>query len=191
MRHVHFAVSPTGPRSSRAFGTRGGPVVVLRWIQFLSLFKMVVVLCRCFQIVDYLCSGSRWESSVGWPRLRGSGGVPVRARGHSVGAIRGRQSPELIIGSLRAFELPGRLCRLFPPARRCRLGAPGSAPASPRAQACPPPAQPPQGLRKGPSPGAKKRPIARASPPNPAERRKPVWGGTQKSVRWPLDRVST
>ena len=35
------------------------------------------------------------------------------------------------------------------------------------------------------------RPIARASPPNPAERRKPVWGGTQKSVRWPLDRVST
>ena len=27
---------------------------------------------------------------------RGSGGVPVRARGHSVGALRGRQSPELI-----------------------------------------------------------------------------------------------
>ena len=46
----------------------------------------------------------------GWPRLRGSGGVPVRARGHSVGALRGRQSPELIrlcAQSLRA----NLLCR--------------------------------------------------------------------------------
>ena len=39
------------------------------------------------------------DRGSGWPRLRGSGGVPVRARGHrghSVGALRGRQSPELI-----------------------------------------------------------------------------------------------
>ena len=36
------------------------------------------------------------DRGSGWPRLRGSGGVPVRARGHSVGALRGRQSPKLI-----------------------------------------------------------------------------------------------
>ena len=39
------------------------------------------------------------DRGSGWPRPRGSGGVPVRARGHrghSVGALRGRQSPELI-----------------------------------------------------------------------------------------------
>ena len=48
----------------------------------------------------------------------------------------------------------------------------------------------PMGTR-GPPRVPSQRPIARASPPNPAERRKPVLGGTQKSVRWPLDRVST
>ena len=50
------------------------------------------------------------DRGSGWPRLRGSGGVPVRARGHSVGALRGRQSPELIRpwdpAASRQFALP-------------------------------------------------------------------------------------
>ena len=48
------------------------------------------------------------DRGSGWPRLRGSGGVPVRARGHSVGALRGRQSPELI-SSARQPLLAGPL----------------------------------------------------------------------------------
>ena len=51
------------------------------------------------------------DRGSGWPRLRGSGGVPVRARGHSVGALRGHQSPELIrrwASKLRANLLAAR-----------------------------------------------------------------------------------